>query len=607
MSVPQPPTPRSPNATADFTPNSAAATGEFNPEKTAALNMDATMVGDNTGNAASPSAAKTSSARGAETTAPQSTAAATSSQSSSGDKKVTQLGDFRLIKKLGQGGMGEVYLAHQVSLDRQVALKVMNKQFSKQENFVKRFKREAQTMAKLNHPNIVQGYAVGEQNGLLFLAMELVKGHEQGRSLQDWMDHQKKLDVGDALHVILVISDALKYANEMSLIHRDIKPDNMLITEKGAVKLSDMGLAKATDEDMSMTQSGTGLGTPYYMPPEQANDAKHVDHRSDIYALGCTFYYFLTGELPFKGTSAMELIMAKNKGTFTRARSLNKEIPERLDLILDKMIAKDPKARYQTYEELIRDLQSIGRTNITLSFIAATGAITAAPPASVLGSSMGASTAVAGGRSTVNVPAPAGKSPVATPTAAQNSDTAQWMVIQTQPNGPPKKAKFTTAQIRQLLKSGALDAKTKGCPAGSTDYRGLATYPQFEHIMKVKSVQTKASQTTEKMDDLYKQIDRAQRWRPWVKWFQGLFDGVKGLISLIIYLGVLVGIGVALYIFWPVIMKKIREAGVPVPAASAPAQPGAQQPGAQPAGQPAVNQQQGVPQQGVPQPGVPQQ
>lgn len=549
-------------ATADPT-----ATVVFTPNKTAAPNLDATLVG---AQGAPPPA-------GSTPPAPESRPAAQKPEvpASGGDKKVTQLGDFKLIKKLGQGGMGEVYLAHQVSLDRQVALKVMNKQFSKQENFVMRFKREAQTMAKLNHPNIVQGYAVGEQNGLLFLAMELVKGHERGRSLQDWMDHQKKLDVGDALHVTLVIADALKYANEMSLIHRDIKPDNMLITEKGVVKLSDMGLAKATDEDLSMTQSGTGLGTPYYMSPEQASNAKYVDHRSDIYALGCTFYYFLTGELPFKGSSAMELIMSKTKGTFARAKSVNKEIPERLDLIIDKMIAKDPKARYQTYEELIRDLQSLGRANATLSFIASTGAVTAAPPSAVLAGSMVNTTAAGGGRSTVNAPAPTSTRPVASAAAAQNQDQAQWVVIQVQPNGPPKKAKFTTAQIRQLLKSGALDLKAKGCPANSTDYRPLASYPEFEQVTKAKIVQAKAAQTTEKMDDLYKQIDRQQRWRPWVKWFKGFFDGVKGLISLIIYLAVLAGIGIGLWIYGPTVLQMIKGAVPPSATNTAPAPPGA--------------------------------
>lgn len=558
-------------------PANLGATEEFAPNKTASPNLDATLVSGDSGT--SPAPAVPTIAQTADSTATKSASSSGPEKAEKSDKKVTQLGDFKLIKKLGQGGMGEVYLAHQVSLDRQVALKVMNKQFSKQENFVKRFKREAQTMAKLNHPNIVQGYAVGEDRGLLFLAMELVKGHERGRSLQDWMDQQQKLDVGDALHVVLVIADALKYANEMSLIHRDIKPDNMLITEKGVVKLSDMGLAKATDEDMSMTQSGTGLGTPYYMPPEQASDAKHVDHRSDIYALGCTFYYFLTGDLPFKGNSAMELIVAKTKGNFTRARSLNKDIPERLDLVLDKMIAKDPKSRYQTYEELIRDLQSLGRANPALSFIATTGAATAAPSAAVLaGTSVSAATA-APARTMVNTPAAsAAKTAVSSSPGAIGEDT-QWIVIQSQPGGPPKKAKFTTAQIRQLLKNGALDAKMKAAPLNSNDYRALGTYTQFEQVMKAKIVQSKAAQTSEKMGDLYKQIDRQQRWRPWVKWFQGFFDGVKGLISLVLYLGVLIGIGVGIWFYWPTVMNMIQQRTGQAPAGqTAPAQPGASAP-----------------------------
>lgn len=504
--------------------------------------------------------------------------ASTSAEKTGGEKKATQLGDFRLIKKLGQGGMGEVFLAHQVSLDRQVALKVMNKQFSKQENFVKRFKREAQTMAKLNHPNIVQGYAVGEEQGLLYLAMELVKGHERGRSLQDWMNNLKKLDVGDAIHVTLVIADSLKYANEFSLVHRDIKPDNMLVTEKGVVKLSDMGLAKATDEDMSMTQSGTGLGTPYYMPPEQAADAKHVDHRSDIYALGCTLYYFLTGVLPFNGTSAMELILAKTKGTFTRARSHNKDIPERLDLIIDKMIAKDPKSRYQTYDELIRDLQSLGRANPVLSFIGSTGGPVATPSATVLGGSgvgaMNSTMANAGAPRTTLAGGPAvPNKPVSAATNSQSQDDASWTIVQIPASGPPKKAKFTTAQIRQLLKSGALDGKTKASPGTSTDLRPLASYPEFEQVIKAKIVQAKADKKTEEFSKIYSQIDRQQRWRPWMKWFRGFFDGVKGLISLVIYLGVLAGIGVGLWLYWPTIYGMVQSSlgGAKPPAATTPA------------------------------------
>jgi len=235
-------------------------------------------------------------------------------------KKVTQIGDFRLRKKLGQGGMGEVFLATQVSLDRDVALKVLSKELAKRPGFVERFLREARSMAKIDHPNAVRVYAAEAHRGLHFVAIEYV----DGRSMQDWMNELGRLSVGDALHVVLRCADALKHAHELNLIHRDIKPDNILVTKKGVVKLSDFGLAKALDEeDMSLTQSGTGLGTPLYMAPEQARNAKTVDHRADIYALGVTLYYFLTGKHPFAGDTVVELIQNKERGRLTaRANSI---------------------------------------------------------------------------------------------------------------------------------------------------------------------------------------------------------------------------------------------------------------------------------------------
>src|SRR5207248_6262426 len=138
-----------------------------------------------------------------------------------------------------------------------------------------------------------------------------------------------------ALHIVLACAHALQHAHELKLVHRDIKPDNVLLTRKGVVKLADLGLAKAQDEDLSLTKTGTGAGTPLYMAPEQARDVKHVDHRSDIYSVGCMLYYFLTGKLPFTGETLVEVIDAKQKGKFTPARRLNADIPPRLDLIID--------------------------------------------------------------------------------------------------------------------------------------------------------------------------------------------------------------------------------------------------------------------------------
>jgi len=310
----------------------------------------------------------TSNADANETSAAQTAGQDTPSASPSKEpsKKVKQLGDFKVIKKLGQGGMGEVYLAHQISLDRKVALKTLSKELAKREDFVRRFQREAKSMARLDHPNAVKVYAVDSISGIHFAAIECI----DGQSMQDWMDDLEKLEVGDALNIILSAADALKVAHDQTLIHRDIKPDNILVTKNGVVKVADFGLAKALDdEDVSITQSGMGLGTPLYMAPEQARNAKHVDHRTDIYALGSTLYYFLTGELPFKGESTLELIMAKEKGTFTSARKLNPRVTERLDLMLDKMIAKDPNHRYKDCGEVIRDLEGLGLHAPSLSFI----------------------------------------------------------------------------------------------------------------------------------------------------------------------------------------------------------------------------------------------
>src|SRR6056297_1364348 len=209
----------------------------------------------------------TSDADANETSAAQGHGQNTPSQSSSKEpsRKVKQLGDFKILQKLGQGGMGEVYLAHQISLDRKVALKTLSKELAKREDFVKRFQREARSMARLDHPNAVKVFAVDSVAGVHFAAIEYI----DGQSMQDWMDDLEKLEVGDALHVILAAADALKVAHDQALIHRDIKPDNILVTKSGMVKVADFGLAKALDdEDVSMTQSGTGLGTPLYMAPE---------------------------------------------------------------------------------------------------------------------------------------------------------------------------------------------------------------------------------------------------------------------------------------------------------------------------------------------------
>lgn len=484
-----------------------------------------------------------------------------------------QVGDFKIIKKLGQGGMGEVFLAHQTSLDRQVALKVMAKQYSSQETFVKRFIREAQTMAKLDHPHIVRGYAVGEHEGCLYLAMELIKG----KSMQDWMQSQGKLSVPDALHIAIRVADALQHAHDINLIHRDIKPDNILVTDKGIVKVSDLGLAKDTDEDNSMTQSGTGLGTPYYMPPEQARNAKYVDARSDIYALGGTLYHFLTGKLPYNGESAVQLIMAKEKGTFTRARSVNNEIPERLDLMIDKMLAKDPKHRYQSCTELLNDLLSLKLDAPYLSFVS--GAAEAAQSGGLSRSpsmaSMPRTASAAGAAQAPRAPHPAAQAGAGTnPSSAAMNPTGPmgvvdgvWYVIVMGPDKTPVKAKMTIARMRELLQAGKIDLGTKACRTPKGEYQPLMNFPEFAQQKREKLVKNDVSKQRTDFNKVYKQIDRQQRWAPLVKRVKGFVSGLTGAVGLLLYLGIIAGVilgGLFVYVNWNFLVRKTGLTNLPM-------------------------------------------
>ncbi len=473
-------------------------------------------------------------------------------------KKVTTIGDFKILKKLGQGGMGEVFLAHQISLDRQVALKTLSRELAKKEDFVKRFLREARAMAKIDHVNAVKVYAVDSQAGIHFAAIEYI----DGKSMQDWMDQLGQLSIGDALHVILACADALKLAHGLNMIHRDIKPDNILVTSRGVVKVSDFGLAKALDdEDVSMTQSGTGLGTPLYMAPEQARNAKHVDLKTDIYALGTTLYYFLTGKLPFTGENTLQLILAKEKGMFTSARKLNPEIPERLDLMIDKMIAKDPAHRYADCAAVMADLESLELHSPTLSFIDH-------PNKAVLGRSGPASS---GMTSKVGKPAP----PASHTTQPNSSPTRQtppaspaldsnkmWVVQYPDASGKLKTTKLSTDQIKNAIRKGMIDNRAKARDASGGDLLPLAQYPEFDSLITGLLTKASADKKSKDMKSIYDKLDRQERNRKRFRWLRNLADSFKGGVGLIIWLAVLAVIAFAGWKWgWPMIQKMLNGDG----------------------------------------------
>ena len=451
-------------------------------------------------------------------------------------KTVTRIGDFELKKKLGKGGMGEVFLAKQVSLDRTVALKTLAPRFAKQADFVARFLREARSMAKLDHVNVVKVYAVDSFKGIHFAAIEYV----DGKSVQDWLNKLGKFAVGDAVHITMVSAEALRHAHALNMVHRDIKPDNILLTSKGVVKVADFGLAKVVDEDVSMTQSGTGLGTPLYMPPEQARSAKTVDQRSDIYALGATLYHLVTGQLPFTGTTALELIMAKETGKYVSARKLCPEIPEKLDLIIDKMMARESAHRYANCDEVVRDLASLGIHNDALSFVEGaqpTGVGRAAAPTMAMGSTMAAGLAGAAIDSRKD----------AKRSEKRQKTSRTWFVQYTDANDKPQVEKFATARVLKLIKSGTLTAKAKAKASAAGSYLPVGQFPEFKDAIEEQLSQKTANLRKQDMKALYSEVERDQsrlkRWR----WIKSKFRGAVGLVSLFIWLVV---VGVLLWVLF---------------------------------------------------------
>ena len=460
-------------------------------------------------------------------------------------KQKTVLGDFELGKKLGQGGMGAVYLARQISLDRPVALKLLSKELAKKPGFVERFIREARSMAKLDHVNAVKAYAADTASGQHYVAIEFI----DGSSMQKWMDQLGKLSIPDAVHIILRCADALRVAHDLNMIHRDIKPDNILLTKKGIVKVADFGLAKVIDdEDMSMTQSGTGLGTPLYMAPEQARDAKSTDKRTDIYALGVTFYYFVTGKLPFSGDSVVKLIMAKEAGKYDNARKLNREVPEKLDLIIDKMIQKDKNHRYPTCDEFIRDLEPLGLESPSLSFIEGGEALatrrTTAPAGT--GTSSPKVNLSAIGKTSADVVLEAAEKMAA-------KDQVLWYVKHTNPKGQVVISKMTAVQIQQMIKGELLDLKATTRRGEKGDFQPLAQFSEFEDFVKKRLAKASAQTRGVSMKDMYAKIEREQKRRKIWRWFRGLFEGAMGGVGFIIYLALIVGGLIGAYKAFPIV------------------------------------------------------
>jgi serine/threonine-protein kinase len=435
--------------------------------------------------------------------------------------KVRILGDYRILKKIGGGGMGTVYQAVQISLDRPVALKVLSPELAAKPEFVQRFQREARLMARLDHPNILRSVGIGQVGQWRFLAMEFA----DGGSLEEVLRRHGKLSVADALHVVLACAQGLQHAHENKLVHRDVKPDNVLLTKKGQIKLADLGLAKADDDNLALTKTGAGAGTPYYMSPEQGRDAKRVDARSDIYSLGCMLYRMLSGEVPFKGDTMIQVVEAKELGKFTPLRQLNAEVPSRLDLILDKMLAADPRHRFQSCTELIAELTELGLAGDELSVL---GDPTVK---SVQRGSASRSVAETSARTTV---APAGQ------TTDEDGDSAdmarEWYIALTLPNGRRITNQVSTYEITQLIQDGSITPSSKVSRQPKGPFRTLNTFPELASIVRAARVKKDADRKTIKFRDLYDKIVQEEETRQRRRWMHNLFLRVGGFCKFLLWL-----------------------------------------------------------------------
>ncbi len=383
------------------------------------------------------------------------------------EAELTRLGSYHILRRLGEGAMSTVYLAYHEGQDVQVAIKVLAEHLVTNQDYVDRFYREAKSTAALNHPNIVRGFTAGQDRatGKHYLVLEYV----DGPSVQALLEEHGRLEIGDAIHITLDVARALEHAHSRNFVHRDIKPNNILLTRSGLAKLADLGLSKRLDEASHLTAMRQGFGTPHYMPYEQALNARHADGRSDIYALGATLYHLVTGELPFPGNSPLEIVDRKREGDFLPASAHNPTIPPVLDRILNRMMARYARDRYQLASDLIIDLERSELALPVLSFVDLDLALRDPHLRARL--------------TTPNEPTVPDLR-LHGPTDREEPDRPDiWYLRFRNAEGRLCKARALTHQIIERVRSGQIPVDTEICREPQGEYRPLDSYPEFRSAL----------------------------------------------------------------------------------------------------------------------------
>jgi serine/threonine protein kinase len=368
------------------------------------------------------------------------------------DSAPKQVGNYDLISKIAEGGMGAVYKAKHVTTGEIVAIKIIPPETARNPVLIKRFEQEFRAASLFDHPNIVRAIEYCGTATSPFLVMEFVDGESLGQKVERY----GAMDEAEAVRIIGQVCDGLHRAHKQGLVHRDVKPDNILLTQDGVAKLTDMGLVKDVEGELNLTKTGRGLGTPHFMAPEQFRNAKNADVRCDIYSLGATLYMMLTGVVPFAKTSPLDCWLKKTKNDFEAPNRLNARVSERVNRAILRSMSADPQRRPASCREFIEDLTGQPWTT------RAEGSVPA------------------------HVSTPAPIAPVPAP-----STNDLWYMVYRDSGGNSKTVKGSTARILENLKSGSLgDAggilvcRTKAGP-----FLPIKNVPEFRiHIVEPASI-----------------------------------------------------------------------------------------------------------------------
>ncbi|MFO0880321.1 MAG: protein kinase [Gemmataceae bacterium] len=352
------------------------------------------------------------------------------------------VGAYDLLEKIAEGGMGAIYRGRHRESGEIVAVKVLPAHMAANETLRKRFEQEFKAASAIDHPNIVRAMDFGESGSTYYLVMEFVDGESLGQRIE----REGRMPEADAIRVIAQVAQGLHRAHKLNLVHRDVKPDNILVDRAGQAKLADLGLVKQTETDLNLTKTGRGLGTPHFMAPEQFRDAKNADIRCDIYSLGATLYQMVTGVLPFKSSGPLDAWMKKMQNDLREPRELVPTLSERLNWAILRAMSADPEQRPKSCREFIEDL---------------TGHSTRRVQTTKAGSSTSGSS------------------------TSSSSVPDLWYLIYRDDEGATHTVKGSTTAIRRSLKDGLLGdaSNVRASRSKSGPWESLQLFPEFRDML----------------------------------------------------------------------------------------------------------------------------